>query len=159
VAEIASSGVCGESDAERILAALELGRRSLRALAEQRAQIIGPEDAVALLHPRLAALERERTVVLVLDRKHRLLREIVTGIGGVAHAPMAPLDVLGAALRVPCAAAVLVAHNHPSGDPEPSAEDRAVTRRLAEACALIGLEFVDHVIVAARGWSSLRRDA
>jgi DNA repair protein RadC len=87
-----------------------------------------------------------------------LLREATVGIGGVAHAPMEPREVLAAALREPGTAAFIVAHNHPSGDPEPSAEDRAITRRLADAAAVVGVEFLDHVIVGSRGWVSLRRE-
>jgi DNA repair protein RadC len=146
----------GPATAAEIVAALELGRRAAQRLAADRPQIMRPADAAALLGPRLAHLEQEQCVALLLDRKHRLLREVVVGIGGIAHAPMEPREVFAAALREPGVAAVLVAHNHPSGEATPSAEDRAVTRRLAEGAALLGLEFLDHVIVAAAGWSSIR---
>ena len=149
---------CGPAKATEVVAALELGRRCARALAGERIQIRGPEDAAALLEPQLAHLEVERSVVLLLDRKHRVLREVLVGIGGVAHSPMDAREILAAALREPGTAAILVAHNHPSGDPEPSIDDRNVTRRLMDASEIVGLEFVDHVIVAARGWSSLRRE-
>ncbi|MCA1834707.1 MAG: DNA repair protein RadC [Actinomycetota bacterium] len=155
---IAALNGCGPAKAAEIVAALELGRRCSRALAAERTQILRPEDAVALLEPELAHLEHERAVVLLLDRRHRLLAQAIVGIGGVAHAPMEPREVLAAALRQPGAAAVVVAHNHPSGDPSASFEDRAVTRRLSEGAALVGLEFIDHVIVAAGGWTSLRRE-
>ena len=85
------------------------------------------------------------------------LREVVIGVGGIAHAPMEPREVFAAALREPGVAAVLVAHNHPSGDPSPSSDDRAITRRLAAAAETLGLELLDHVIVSAGGWSSLRQ--
>jgi DNA repair protein RadC len=156
--QLAALKGCGPAKAAEIVAALELGRRAARALAETRTQIMRPDDAVALLEPRLAHLEHERSVVLLLDRRHRVLREALVGVGGVAHAPMEPREVLAAALREPGAAAIVVAHNHPSGDPSPSIEDRSITRRLAEGAALVGLEFVDHVIVAAGGWRSLRRE-
>ena len=94
--------------------------------------------------------------MLLLDRRHRVIRETVVGVGGIAHAPMEPREVFASALRVPGVAAVLVAHNHPSGDAQPSPDDRAITRRLAQAAEVLGIEFVDHVIVAASGWSSLR---
>lgn len=149
---------CGPAKATEIVAALEMGRRCARALAGDRPQIHGPEDAAALLEPLLAHLEVERSMVLLLDRKHRLIRDVVVGIGGVAHSPMDAREILAAALREPGTAAILVAHNHPSGDPDPSVDDRNVTRRLAEAAEIVGLEFVDHLIVAARGWASLRRE-
>jgi DNA repair protein RadC len=156
--ELAGHPGVGPATAAEIVAALELGRRAARDLGAARLQILNPADAAALLAPRLAHLEREESIVLLLDRRHRVLREAVVGVGGVAHAPMEPREVLAAALREPGAAAILVAHNHPSGDPAPSADDRAVTRRLAKAAELVGLELVDHVIVAARGWRSLREE-
>lgn len=145
----------GPAKAAEVVAALELGRRAQRGLAGDRPQILGPADAAALLQPRLAHLEREESVVLVLDRRHRVLREASVGVGGVAHAPMEPREVLAVALREPGAAAVLVAHNHPSGEPAPSHADRSITRRLARAADLVGLEFVDHLVIAAGGWCSL----
>lgn len=145
----------GPAKAAEIVAALELGRRVARALAAERQQIFRPADAAALLVPRLAHLDREESIALILDRRHRVLREASVGVGGVAHAPMEPREVFAAALREPGAAAVLVAHNHPSGEPSPSPDDVAITRRLARGAELIGLEFVDHLIVAARGWASL----
>jgi len=154
--ELAALPGLGPARAAEIVAALELGRRASRDLAAERPQIMRPADAAELLAPRLAHLEREQSMVLLLDRRHRVLREVVVGIGGIAHAPMEPREIFAVALREPGVAAVLVAHNHPSGDPAPSPEDRAVTRRLADAAATIGIEFVDHVIVASGGWSSLR---
>jgi DNA repair protein RadC len=146
----------GPATAAEIVAALELGRRAAQRLAADRPQIMRPADAVAMLGPRMAHLEQEQCVALLLDRKHRLLREVVVGVGGIAHAPMEPREVFAAALREPGVAAVLVAHNHPSGEATPSSEDRAVTRRLADGAALLGLEFLDHVIVASGGWASIR---
>jgi DNA repair protein RadC len=153
--EIASIPGVGGAKAAAVVAAFELGRRAMCSSPE-RPQILRPADCAFLLAPRLAHLDREESHVLLLDRKHRVLRSVVVGVGGVAHAPMEPREVLQAALREPAAAALVVAHNHPSGDPEPSADDLAVTRRLADGAALVGLELVDHVIVAAGGWSSLR---
>lgn len=148
------SGI-GPAKAAEVVAALELGRRAARALAAERPQILQPADAAALLSPRLAHLEREESVVLLMDRRHRVLREVSVGVGGIAHSPMEPREVFAAALREPGVAAVLVAHNHPSGEPTPSPDDVAVTRRLARGAELLGLEFVDHLIVASGGWTSL----
>ena len=153
--ELAAVKGMGIAKAAEVVAALELGRRAARAMAGERPQILRPGDAAALLTPRLAHLHREESVVLLLDRRHRVLREVSVGIGGVAHAPMEPREVFSAALREPGVAAVLVAHNHPSGEATPSADDLAITRRLARGSDLIGLEFVDHIIVAASGWTSL----
>jgi len=157
--ELAAMPGLGPAKASEIVAALELGRRACADPGAERPQILSPADAAALLAPRIAHLEHERSVVLLLDRRHRVLREVVAGVGGIAHAPMEPREVFAPALREPGVAAVLVAHNHPSGDPTPSPDDRAVTRRLALAADTLGIEFVDHVIVATRGWSSLRGEA
>jgi DNA repair protein RadC len=154
--ELAALPGLGPARAAEIVAALELGRRASRDISAERPQILNPADAAALLGPALAHLEQERSVVLLLDRRHRVLREVVIGLGGIAHAPMEPREVFAAALREPGVAAVLVAHNHPSGDPTPSPDDRAITRRLAAAAEMLGLELLDHVIVSAGGWSSLR---
>lgn len=154
--ELARIPGIGEAKAAGVVAAFELARRSMAAMAAERAQILGPADAAGLLVPQLAHLAHEESVVLVLDRRNRLVRGVVVGVGGVAHAPMEPREVLQAALREPTAAAILVAHNHPSGDPEPSSDDLAVTRRLEQAAKLVGLDFLDHLIVASRGWKSLR---
>ena len=156
--ELAALPGLGPARAAEIVAALELGRRASRDIAADRPQIMRPADAAALLAPTLAHLEQERSVVLLLDRRHRVLREVVVGIGGIAHAPMEPREVFAAALREPGVAAILVAHNHPSGDPTPSPEDRAITRRLTRAAETLGIELLDHVIVSAGGWSSLRED-
>lgn len=155
--ELAGLPGIGPARAAEIVAAMELGRRASRDIAAERPQIMTPDDAAALLEPTLAHLEQERSVVLLLDRRHRVLREVVIGVGGIAHAPMEPREVFAAALREPGVAAVLVAHNHPSGDPSPSSDDRAITRRLAAAAETLGLELLDHVIVSAGGWSSLRQ--
>ncbi len=141
--------------AAEIVAALELGRRAMRALAGQRPQIFGPVDAAMVLEPRLAHLDHEESIVLVLDRRHRVLREARIGVGGVAHSPMEPREVFSATLREPGAAALIVAHNHPSGDATPSPDDFAITRRLARGSELLGLEFVDHLVIGASSWTSL----
>lgn len=153
--ELAAVDGMGPAKAAEVVAALELGRRAARALAAERPQIWRPADAAALLMPRLSHLDREEAVLLILDRRHRVLREALIGVGGVAHTPMEPREVFAAALREPGAAAVIVAHNHPSGETIPSADDLAITRRLARGADLLGLEFIDHLIIGARGWCSL----
>lgn len=156
VAELTAIDGVGVAKACSVIAAFEIGRRSMQAIAMERAQVLGPPDAAALLMPRMAHLDREQSVVLVLDRRHQLIRGSIIGVGGVAHSPMEPREVLQAALREPAAAAILVAHNHPSGDPTPSSDDLAVTTRLQRAAELVGLEFVDHVIIASKGWRSIK---
>lgn len=149
----------GRAKAAALVAAMELGRRAAASTPFDRPLIRGPADAANLVLPRLAWLDHEESHVLILDRRHRLIRVALIGLGGVAHAPMEPREVFQAVLREPAAAAFLVVHNHPSGDPSPSAEDRAVTHRLELGSRLLGLDFVDHVVVGSGGWTSLRTQA
>ena len=117
-------------------------------------QVLTPADAAAFLKPMLYDEAVEVAVVLMLDRRHRLRGYHEVGRGGVAHAAMESREVLSSALHAG-AAAFMVAHNHPSGEATASADDIAVTRRLMRGAELVGLEFVDHIIVAGDEWSSL----
>ncbi len=119
------------------------------------ARIAGAKDVAELC----AAMTRSRVEVfrvLLLSTRHDVLRQATVSRGGLSSAIVHPREVFRPAI-VASAAAIVVVHNHPSGDPEPSAEDVAVTRRLADAGELLGIPVLDHVIVA-RGerWVSLR---
>lgn len=124
--------------------------------AGERPAITSPEDAARVLVPLLEGADREGCVAALLDTKHRLLRTTVVSIGSVDHTFMAPREVFRDAL-VANATAVVLAHNHPSGDPDPSADDHAVTRRLVGAGRLVGVDVLDHLVVAAPRWVSLAR--
>jgi len=121
-----------------------------------RVEITSPERAAELLVPQVAGADRERCVAALVDTKHRLLEVAVVSIGSLDHTFMAPREVFRDALLANAAALVL-AHNHPSGDPEPSRDDEAVTRRLARAGELIGVELLDHLVVGGQRWVSLAR--
>ena len=95
--------------------------------------------------------------MVLLDGRHRVRRTVTASQGTLTASLVHPREVFRPALRE-SAAAVLVVHNHPSGDPTPSEEDRRVTRRLAEAGALLGVPLLDHVVVAERGYTSLREE-
>lgn len=121
-----------------------------------RAQVTGPESAAAIVVPLLAGRDREHCLLVTLDVKHRLLGVSTVSVGTADHTFMAPREVFRDALLAG-ASAVFLAHNHPSGDPAPSADDRQVTRRLAQAGALMGVELLDHVVVGDPDWVSLAR--
>lgn len=121
-----------------------------------RPQVNGPEDAAALVLPLLAGRDREHCVLVSLDAKNRLIRLTTTSVGTVDHTFMAPREIYRDALAAG-ASAVFLAHNHPSGDPAPSWQDRQVTRRLAQAGATLGVELVDHLVVGDPDWVSLAR--
>ncbi len=119
-------------------------------------EVTSPEAAAGVLVPVLAGADRERCVVALLDTKHRLLRTATVSIGSIDHTFMAPREVFRDALLANAAALVL-AHNHPSGDPEPSRDDEQVTRRLVRAGELIGVAVLDSLVVGATRWVSLAR--
>jgi DNA repair protein RadC len=121
-----------------------------------RPAITSPESAAAILVPAFEGADRERCVAALLDTKHRLLDVVVVSIGSIDHTFMSPREIFRDALLVNAAALVL-AHNHPSGDPEPSADDERVTARLVRAGQLVGVEVLDHLVVGHRRWVSLAR--
>jgi len=119
-----------------------------------RPRVDDPAAAAAIVVPRLAGRDREICLLLTLDTRKRLLGVVTVSVGTVDHTFMSPREVFRDAL-LGGAASVVVAHNHPSGDPAPSMEDRQVTRRLARAGALLGVPLVDHLVVGDPGWTSL----
>ena len=125
-------------------------------LAADRPAITSPESAAAILVPAFDGADRERCVAALLDTKHRLLDVVVVSIGSIDHTFMSPREIFRDALLVNAAALVL-AHNHPSGDPEPSQDDERVTARLVRAGELVGVEVLDHLVVGDRRWVSLAR--
>jgi DNA repair protein RadC len=106
-------------------------------------------------HPTLRDAPHERFLVVLLDGRHRLMRHEMVSQGTLTASLVHPREVFRPALRESAAALVLV-HNHPSGDPAPSSEDREVTARLVRAGELLGIPVLDHVVVAERGYTSLR---
>ena len=119
-----------------------------------RPQITGPRD-VAALSCSIVGLRQEHFQVVLLDARHRLLLRATVSKGTLSSALVHPRDVFREAIRRNAAAIVLV-HNHPSGDPAPSGDDMELTRRLAKIGALVGIDVLDHVIVAKEGYVSLR---
>jgi len=146
----------GPAKAARILAALELGRRAgERALEEQRTVIDSFDAVVAWGRPRLATLEHEEVWMLSLDGRNGLRGAHRVGQGGLHGCALLPRDVLRPALR-DGASAIVMLHNHPSGDPSPSVDDIHMTRALAAAANVVGVTLLDHVVVARSGAASLR---
>jgi len=137
--------------------AAEAARRFAPGPPAARVQVSAPDDAAALVVPRLAGRDRERCLLLSLDTKHRLLGVATVSVGTADHTFMAPREIYRDALLAG-ASAIVVAHNHPSGDPTPSADDRQVTRRLAQVGAAVGVDLLDHLVVGDPGWVSLARE-
>ena len=142
-----------EVKACQIIACLELGRRFFNGSAAGEA-IKGPADAYRYV-AEMGRLKKEEFKALYLDVRHRILHEEVVSVGSLTGSVVHPREVFRPAVHYG-AAAVLVAHNHPSGDTAPSREDIAITRQLAEAGKLLGVEFLDHLIIGAGGYLSLK---
>ncbi len=151
--ELAGLLGCSETAALRLALAAELGRRCLYRPASLAPPFTGGADVHAWLAPRLAHRREECFWALHLDAKGRLLREQEVSRGTLTASLVHPREVFAPALLYR-AAAVVVAHNHPSGDPEPSPEDRATTRRLQRAGRLLGVELLDHVVLGAGRYTS-----
>jgi DNA repair protein RadC len=155
--ELVRSPGLGPARAASLLAAFELSRRLAARRLPEGTPIRDPSDVFRHFHARLRDAARECFLALLLDGRHRLLREELVSQGTLTASLVHPREVFRPALRA-CAAALVLVHNHPSGDPTPSPEDREVTRRLARAGELLGVAVVDHVIVAERGYRSLREE-
>jgi len=145
----------GLATAVRVAAACELGRRVLAASADGE-RCDTPDLAAAALAPHFAHLERESLVVALLSRKHRLTAVVPVYVGNVAGTSVRIAELFTEAVRRN-ASGILLAHNHPSGDPAPSGDDIRTTKDAAAAGRLLGIEVVDHVIFGAGRWVSLRR--
>ncbi len=137
--------------AERLAAMWELAERWTD---DDRPAIGSPRDALLMLDG-LRRARREQVVVLLLDARHRPIRLETVAVGTINASRLQPRDVFGPALRSD-AVAVIIGHNHPSGDPAPSRADRVVTAALRSAGALLGIPLLDHLIVARRGHHSFR---
>jgi DNA repair protein RadC len=143
----------GPARAAAMCAAFELGRRALHQ-PTQAATIRGPEDVLGQV-PDLVRARREHFVVLLFNARHELQCRETVSIGSLNASIVHPREVFLPAI-VHSAASVVLVHNHPSGDPEPSEEDLSITRRLVEVGELVGIGVLDHVIVASRGSVSFR---
>jgi len=135
----------GLARASRVLAALELGRRVQRG-EDPRPRLLCAQDVTDYLRPTLSALRREVFHVLCLNTRNVLVQDVRVAEGSISACPVDPREVFAAALAVR-ASALILAHNHPSGDPTPSTEDLTLTARLMEGARLLGIKVLDHVIL------------
>jgi len=147
----------GAAGAVRLMAALELGRRAATEPLVRGRRIRGPADVHGLFGPRLRHLLQEEFHVILLDARHRLLATSLVTRGTADASLVHAREVFRGALQEGATAVILV-HNHPSGDPSPSPEDRVVTRQLAQAGGVVGVPVLDHVIVGDGRYVSLAEE-
>jgi DNA repair protein RadC len=146
-AELLQAQGIGPAKAARLMAAFELAGRLSREERPPVRRIREPEDVARLFQGRLRDLQVEEFHLLALDSQSQVLREVLVTRGLLNSSLVHPREVFRAAIAE-AAAGIIVVHNHPSGDPTPSAEDRAVTQQLAAAGRLLDLPLYDHVIIA-----------
>jgi DNA repair protein RadC len=146
----------GSAKAARITAALEIGRRLAAIIDEKVDPIRDPEGMARALIARYSHHLQERLGAVFLDAKNRVLREKEIYIGTLNTAAVSTRDVIRFALEEN-AAAIIIFHNHPSGDPAPSAEDLLFTRKMVEAGKLMGIEVLDHLILGTNRYVSLKQ--
>lgn len=147
VAELLRSPGIGPTKAGRLMAAFELGSRTAREERPPVQRIREPEDVIRLFGTRLRDLQVEEFHLLALDSQSQVLREVLITRGLLNSSLVHPREVFRAAIAE-AAAGIIVVHNHPSGDPTPSAEDRAATKQLVSAGQLLDVPVYDHVIIA-----------
>jgi len=145
----------GPSKAAQLKAAFELGRRSLIERQEDRFQITSPADAAGLLRHEMDALDQEHLVVITLDGKNRVLSRDTLYIGNVNTSVIRISEIFRLAIRQN-APAIIISHNHPSGDPNPSPEDVRVTRQIVEAGKMLDIDVLDHLVIGHQRYVSLK---
>jgi len=155
VVELEGAARLSRARAAAVCAALELGRRVAAAPADPGWRVRTPADVGQRLLPAMRPLEREELRTLILNTKNVVTAMVTVYAGNLAGSSVRVAEVFRDAVRRH-AAAVVVVHNHPSGDPTPSADDLRITAELAEAGRLLDIELLDHVVLGANAWVSIR---
>jgi DNA repair protein RadC len=145
----------GDAKAAQLKAAIELGRRLTLESPEERPTINSPSDAAALVQYEMSALEQEHLRVILLDRRNRVQETVEVYKGSVNSSQVRVGELFKEAIRKN-ASALIVIHNHPSGDPTPSPDDVAVTRAIVQAGKLLDVEVLDHLVIGQGRWVSLK---
>ena len=143
----------GEARAAQVLAAVELGRRTLVRIHADRPRLNTPRQLASYLLPQHGSRPVEQFGIVLLDTKHRLLQIRLVSSGSLDSTVAHPREVFREAIAGRAAAVVLF-HNHPSGDPHPSADDLVLTARLADAGQIVGIDVLDHLILADQRYYS-----
>ena len=145
----------GEAKAAQIKAAMELGRRLALESPGERPSIHGPSDAAALVQYEMSGLEQEHLRVILLDTRNRVLDVVEIYHGSVNSSQVKVGEVFRPAVRRN-APAIIILHNHPSGDPTPSPDDVAVTRAFIQAGEILNIDVLDHLVIGQAGWVSMK---
>ena len=153
--EVCAQHGMGQAKTAQIKAALELGHRIRQESPDERLAINSPKDAADILQHEMSALEQEEMRILMLDTRNRVIDESTVYKGSLNSSQIRVGELFKAAIRRN-AAAIILAHNHPSGDPAPSPEDIAVTRAIIQAGKLLDIEVLDHLVIGSNRFISLK---
>ena len=153
--ELVSEHGIGRAKAAQIKAAIELGARLSVFSPGERPTINSPADAAALVSYEMSGLEQEHLRVFLLDTRNHVLDIVEVYRGSVNSSQVHVGELFKPAIRRN-ASAIIIAHNHPSGDPTPSPDDVAVTRSIVQAGKLLGLDVLDHIVIGQGKWVSLK---
>lgn len=155
VEELSKLRGIGRAKAAQLMASIEMGRRLARTSFDSRVSISRPEQLANLLMLEMRYLDREHFKAVILNTKNEILKVLDISIGSLNSSIVHPRELYKAVLKH-SGAALIVAHNHPSGDPEPSSEDIRLTKRLSEAGRILGIELLDHLILGDGKFVSLK---
>jgi DNA repair protein RadC len=148
IAELCQIKGIGPAKATTIKAALELGKRLFGEPVQRHLKVTSPQDLVNYFQPRLQHLRKEVFKAVLLNTKHQMLKDVTVSEGSLSASLVHPRKAFLPAIKE-SAAAVIFIHNHPSGDPTPSTEDKELTLRLAEVGQLVGISVLDHIIIGS----------
>ena len=156
VAELVAMRGIGRVGALRLLASFELGRRCIISRRERTVRRVrSPEDVANLMIPEMRELDREHFKAILLNTKNRILQIVTVAVGSLNAALVHPREIFKAAV-IASAAGIILVHNHPTGNPEPSREDSDLTVRFTRCGELMGIELVDHIIIGDDRFVSMR---
>lgn len=155
--ELARIKGVGKAKACQILAAIELGRRVATHPRKERISIEKPGDIAELFMEKMRYYKEEHFSTLLLDTKGKIIEAVEVSVGDLNSAPVHPREVFKQAVKRSAAAVVLI-HNHPSGDPSPSTEDLDITLRLIESAKILGISVIDHIIIGDGVYTSLKSE-
>jgi len=146
----------GRAKAAQIIAALELGKRAVSEKNGNNISFRCSEEVANYYIPLLKNLKKEQFRVILLDIKNKVIKEVLISVGSLTSSTVHPREVIKPAIK-DSAASVIFIHNHPSGDPEPSTDDIEITNRLCKSFSILGINVLDHIIVAESGYFSFKQ--
>ncbi|MBU4314245.1 MAG: DNA repair protein RadC, partial [Actinobacteria bacterium] len=146
----------GRAKTAQVMAALELGKRAISEKNGNNKSFRCSEEVANYYIPLLKDLKKEQFIVLLLDIKNKIIKEVLISMGSLTSSIVHPREVIKPIIKE-SAASVIFIHNHPSGDPEPSSDDIEITNRLCKSCSIMGISVLDHIIVAEGGYFSFKQ--